>query len=59
MPVNPVLLTDAQVRTSFAQMEHAIMMQAQAIMFEVNRHDFREKTHWFAEWLTGCETTRG
>lgn len=43
VPVNPVGLTDAEVRASLAQMAQAITMQAQAMTAEVNRHDVQRE----------------
>ena len=43
MPVNLVELTDAEVRASPAQIEHAITMQAQAMTSQVNRQDVQRK----------------
>ena len=43
MPVNPVGLTDAEVRTSLAQMAQAITMQAQVMTAQVNRQDVQRE----------------
>ena len=41
MPVNPVWLTDAEVRASLAQMTQAIMMLAKAMTAKVNWQDIQ------------------
>ncbi|WP_353824369.1 hypothetical protein, partial [Acinetobacter baumannii] len=39
MPVNPVWLTDAEVRASLTQIVQAITMQSQAMTVKINRHN--------------------
>ena len=41
MRVNPVRLTDAEVRASLSQIKHDIKMQAQAMNAQVNRQDIQ------------------
>ena len=43
MRVNPVRLTDAEVRASLSQIKHDIKMQAQVITDQVNRKNVKRE----------------
>ena len=71
MPVNPVGFTNAEVRTSLAQMAHAITIQAQAMTDQVNKKNvtrenppvcrmvdrLRDFTRMDPPIFKGCETS--